>query len=42
MTTSLFNLAGKIAMVTGASRGIGEAAAKVAEQGAHVIVLAEK
>ena len=43
MTTSLFNLAGKIAMVTGASRGIGEAAAKLlAEQGAHVIVSSRK
>jgi NAD(P)-dependent dehydrogenase (short-subunit alcohol dehydrogenase family) len=43
MSTNLFDLTGKIALITGASRGIGEEIAKLlAEQGAHVIVSSRK
>lgn len=41
--TTLFDLDGKVAFVSGASRGIGEAIAKLlAQQGAHVIVSSRK
>lgn len=43
VSKSLFDLSGKIALVTGASRGIGEATAKLlAQHGAHVIVSSRK
>ncbi len=43
MSTNLFDLTGKIALVSGASRGIGESIAKtLARHGAHVIISSRK
>ena len=43
METDIFDLSGRVAVVTGASRGIGEEIAKIlAQHGAHIIVSSRK
>ena len=43
MANALFDLSGRIALVSGASRGIGEAIARLlAKHGAHVVCTSRK